>query len=319
MNDEKYVNLFIKVFNNDEFLLRGLIRFCGFNGEGPKLPTWCLMSFNRIVKNEWCIHFCYDADSIVKDGFKWGTSDMHHLALTGAGIKKDGEGYDFAFPIGEEHIDTNRYGSFSPETQQIKRNREAVIFQVSGVEVFHKGDKQNQVIFWGPNAKNFIPIKFNGRKWCLYGVDGQVLYSGTPNAILNWVLNNLPQYRNQIMFGKNGRSLKEEVVADGNASHNPFKQKWKHEREVLKNYLVNYGEIMTSKENGKEYKVLYDTMLSSRLGISYCICIQWNSMEMRPGNVIYVRAFDKFTRRRFKPQFDTRGFDNIQGTADDLV
>lgn len=135
----------------------------------------------------------------------------------------------------------------------------------------------------------------------------------------NWVLNNLPQYRNQIMFGKNGRSLKEEVVADGNASHNPFKQKWKHEREVLKNYLVNYGEIMTSKENGKEYKVLYDTMLSSRLGISYCICIQWNSMEMRPGNVIYVRAFDKFTRRRFKPQFDTRGFDNIEGTADDLA
>ena len=75
---------------------------------------------------------------------------------------------------------------------------------------------------------------------------------------------------------------------------------------------------MTSKENGKEYKVLYDTMLSSRLGINYCICIQWNSMTMEPGNVIYVRAFDKFTRRRFKPEFDTRGFDNIEGTADDL-
>ena len=319
MNDEKYLNLFAKVFNNDEFLLRGLIRFCGFNGEGSKLPTWCLMRFNRVVKNEWCIHFCYDADSIVKDGFKWGTSDMHHLALTGAGGKKNSEGYNFAFPLGEEHIDTNGYGSFNPETQQIKRNREAVIFQVSGVEVFHKGDKQNQVIFWGPNAKNFIPIKFNGKKWCVYGADEQVLHSGTPSEILNWVLNNLPQYRNQIMFGKNGRSLKEEVVADGNASHNPFKQKWKHEREVLKNYLVNYGEIMTSKENGKEYKVLYDTMLSSRLGISYCICIQWNSMEMRPGNVIYVRAFDKFTRRRFTPQFDTRGFDNIEGTADDLA
>lgn len=319
MNNEKYTNLFAKAFDNDEFLLRGLIRFCGFNADGPKLPTWTLMKFNRVVKNEWCIHFCYDADSIVRDGFKWGTSDMHHLALTGAGAKKESVGYDFAFPIGEEHIDTNGYGSFNPETQQIKRNREAVIFQVSGVEVFHKGDKQNQVIFWGPNAKNFIPIKFDGRKWRLYGADGQVLYSGTPSSILNWVLNNLPQYRNQIMFGKNGRSLKEEVVADGNASHNPFKQKWKHEREVLKNYLVNYGEIMTSKENGKEYKVLYDTMLSSRLGISYCICIQWNTMEMRPGNVIYVRAFDKFTRRRFTPQFDTRGFDNIEGTADDLA
>ena len=114
-------------------------------------------------------------------------------------------------------------------------------------------------------------------------------------------------------------NLNEEIVADGNPDHNPFKQKWKHEREVLKDYIVNYGEIMTSKENGKEYKVLYDTMLSSRLGINYCICIQWDSMTMEPGNVIYVRAFDKFTRRRFKPEFDTRGRDNLEGTYDDLA
>ena len=108
--------------------------------------------------------------------------------------------------------------------------------------------------------------------------------------------------------------LNEEVVADGNAEHNPFKERWKHEREVLKNYLCNYGEIMTSKENGKEYKVLYDATLSSKLGINYCICIQWNSITMEPGNIIYVRAFDKFTRRKFMPQFDTRGRDNDSRT-----
>ena len=113
--------------------------------------------------------------------------------------------------------------------------------------------------------------------------------------------------------------LNEEVVADGNADHNPFKQRWKRERDILKNYLCNYGEIMTSKENGKQYKVLYDTTLSSRLGINYCICIQWNPITMEPGNVIYVRAFDKFTRRIFRPQFDTRGFDNVAGTSDDIV
>ena len=112
--------------------------------------------------------------------------------------------------------------------------------------------------------------------------------------------------------------LNEEVVADGNADHNPFKKRWKYERETLINYLTNYGEIMTSKENGKEYRVLYDSTLSSRLGINYCICIQWNSMTMEPGNVIYVRAFDKFTRRRFMPQFDTRGRDNLAGTVDDV-
>jgi hypothetical protein len=71
---------------------------------------------------------------------------------------------------------------------------------------------------------------------------------------------------------------------------------------------------MTSKENGKEYKVLYDATLSSKLGINYCICIQWNSITMEPGNIIYVRAFDKFTRRKFMPQFDTRGRDNDSRT-----
>lgn len=110
----------------------------------------------------------------------------------------------------------------------------------------------------------------------------------------------------------------EEYVADGSANHNPFKERWKREREALKNYLVNYGEIMTSKENGKQYKVLYDSSLSSKLGINYCICIQWNQLTMEPGEIIYVRAFDKFTRRLFKPEFDTRGFDNIAGNADDV-
>jgi hypothetical protein len=113
--------------------------------------------------------------------------------------------------------------------------------------------------------------------------------------------------------------LNEEVVADGNADHNPFKQRWKHEREVLINYLLNYGELMTSKENGKQYKVLFDDMLSNRIGMNYCLCIQWNPLTMEPGNVIYVRAYDKFTKKIFRPEFDTRGFDNIQGTADDVI
>lgn len=113
-------------------------------------------------------------------------------------------------------------------------------------------------------------------------------------------------------------SLNEEVVADGNADHNPFKQRWKHEREVLINYLLNYGELMTSKENGKQYRVLFDDMLSNRIGMNYCLCIQWNPLTMEPGNVIYVRAYDKFTKKIFKPEFDTRGFDNIAGTIDDV-
>jgi len=115
------------------------------------------------------------------------------------------------------------------------------------------------------------------------------------------------------------RMLEEEVVADGNADHNPFKKRWQYERKMLKNYLKNYGTIMTSKENGKQYKVIYDPSISQALGINYCLCIQWDPIKMDVGSTIYVRGFDKFTRRLFQAQFDTRGKDNMAGTYDDLV
>ena len=78
---------------------------------------------------------------------------------------------------------------------------------------------------------------------------------------------------------------------------NPLKQRWHHERSVLKNYLINYGTTMISKENGKEYKVILDTFISELLGINYYICIQWDSLTNMPGEIIYVRACDKFTQR----------------------
>lgn len=78
---------------------------------------------------------------------------------------------------------------------------------------------------------------------------------------------------------------------------NPLRGRWHQERSTLKNYLLNYGENMISKENGKEYKVIYDSFLSNQLGINYCICIQWDSLTNETGDIIYVRAFDKFTYR----------------------
>lgn len=79
-----------------------------------------------------------------------------------------------------------------------------------------------------------------------------------------------------------------------NEDVNPLAQRWHHERFMLKDYLSKYGKIMVSKENGKDYKVLYDTFLSNLLGINFCICIQWDSLTNMPGEIIYVRAYDKF-------------------------
>lgn len=116
--------------------------------------------------------------------------------------------------------------------------------------------------------------------------------------------------------------LKEETVVDGNSEHNPFKKRWKAEREALKRFVANYGKLMQSKEDdkgGKLYKVFYDQTMSNLIGYNYCICVQWDEQTLKPKSTVYIRALDKFTpfiRRNI--QYDTRGMDNMRGTADDL-
>ena len=338
--DDEFVGNIANIIVNNN-LTDAFIYYLQTVSDPYELPSWLFMDFNRVVKNEWCIHFGADSYSIAREGFTGGTEEIEHLAYTGAGRQKSHAGYDFAFPLGERDIDNNEYGD------------EAVIFQTSGIEVYHSGDSQKQVVFWGPNAKNFIPIKYdrNVSEWCIYGMNNQVLKSGEPSEILNWVLNNLPQYRKQIMAGKNGyipkyydynqrkrvpypiyrnesiqkyiTSLKEEMineewVGDGNSEHNPYKKRWDAERKALKDFVANYGKLMQSKENGKLYKCYYDKVLSQLIGYNYCICIQWDSIEMKPKSVLYIRALDKFTPNIKQVNFDARGRDNMAGTYDDV-
>ena len=302
------------------------------------------MDFNRIVKNEWCIHFGSDSENIAREGFTGGTEDIDHLAYTNAGAQKSSAGYDFAFLINDRSVDYNEYGD------------EAVIFRTSGVEIFHYGDNQNQVIFWGPNVKSFIPIHQDNGDWVVYGQNGQVLVRcGRPSEIAIWATENLPQYRKQIMTGKNGyipkmsiwdaeankskripypiyrnesiqkyitllkeNMINEEWVGDGNSEHNPYKKRWDAERKALKDFVSNYGKLMQSKENGKLYKCYYDKVLSQLIGYNYCICIQWDNIEMKPKSVLYIRALDKFTPNIRQVNFDYRGRDNQVGTMDDV-
>ena len=313
-------------------LMDAFVYYMEVTGDPYELPSWLFMDFNRVVKNEWCIHFGADSDSIAREGFTGGTEEIERLAYTGAGQEKHGVGYDFAFPLWERDVDNNGYGD------------EAVIFQTSGIEIYHHGDSQNQVIFWGPYAKNFIPIRWSGEQgeWVVEGQDGQILKAGKPSDIAYWAVDNLPQYRKQIMAGKNGyipshydykekkvvpyplyknesikkylTLLKEEWVGDGNSEHNPYKERWDAERKALKDFISNYGKLLQSRENGKLYKVYYDKTISELIGYNYCICIQWDSVEMKPKSVLYIRALDKFTPNIKQVHFDTRGRDNQIGT-----
>jgi hypothetical protein len=281
------------------------------------------MDFIRIVKNEWCIHFTEYADDISKEGFTSGTEDISRLAFTGAGQQKPSAGYDFAFLIDDRNVDFNNYGT------------KAVIFRTSGVLVRHYGDEQDQVIFWGPNVKSFIPVENDG-DWIVYGQKGQVLFRGEkPSDVAFWATNNLPQYRKQIMTGKNGyipkqaiydpktykvthkpypiyrnesiqkyitllkeQEINEESVADGSSNGNPYEERWKTERKALKDFICNYGTLMQSKEDDKQgrlYKCFWDKTLSNLIGYNYCLAVQWDEVNNKPKSTIYVRACDRFT------------------------
>ena len=113
--------------------------------------------------------------------------------------------------------------------------------------------------------------------------------------------------------------INEEWVGDGNSEHNPYKERWDAERKALKDFVSNYGKLMQSRENGKLYKCYYDKTLSQMIGYNYCICIQWDSVEMKPKSVLYIRALDKFTPNIKQVNFDYRGHDNQMGTRDDLT
>lgn len=133
----------------------------------------------------------------------------------------------------------------------------------------------------------------------------------------NSITEGIDKYKDVIMLLKEN-AISDEVVADGNAEHNPYKKRWDAERQALKDFICNFGKLMTSKENGKTYKVYYDKTLSELVGYNYCICLQWDQIEMKPESIVYIRALDKFTDRIFRPQFDDRGRDNMRGTADDV-
>ena len=307
-----------------EFFIEEIIRNSAFL---ECLPPYITMKFQRFFKNQWCIHFTRDAEKVAKEGFKRGHSDINTLSYTRENIygnkPKDDKGYNYCFLMDSEDarndFDISHFGL-----------KEAVIFIANGVEVYHYGDHQKQAIFWGPSVKEIIPIKSINNYWYIMGKNGRIFRYAyeSPSKVAEWVTNNYQQYRKQISYERHNTEegiakykdtimlLKEEVVADGNASHNPYKKRWDAERKALKDFICNFGKLMTSKENGKTYKVYYDKTLSELVGYNYCICLQWDQIELKPKSILYIRALDKFTDRIFQPSFDDRGMDNVRGTSD---
>lgn len=167
-------------------------------------PAWSYFDDNpKVVKNQWLIHFTNDADGIAREGFKYGVDDMTKLGLTThlSDFEKKYGGYNFAYLL----KDFMRYGKgdWRSNRRGFKYGSEAVLFRASGIELWHHGDQEPQVIFYGKTATNIIPIT-NGEQynWAVRNnKNGRIFFeSDDLENVVKWIVKNYDQYRKYLHY-----------------------------------------------------------------------------------------------------------------------
>lgn len=151
-------------------------------------PAYETLDYLQLVKPTWLLHFTDDASSVASEGFLHGHEEMDrglHLT-THKYDRKKYPGYNFA-------VKPN-----SGVTQTIARSGkygdEAVLFWSAGVEAYHYGDEEHQVIFWGPSVdpKMIFPITKEYGKWqVLSEQDDRILKESEDiSDIADWIETN---------------------------------------------------------------------------------------------------------------------------------
>jgi len=156
-------------------------------------PVWTHFDRADTVKPQWLVHWTKESPRYVaKQGFIYGHPDLCGLGLTCyKRDRKQQPGYNFAFDLRDASKGHNKYGD------------EAVMFFAGGVEAFHYGDAEYQVIFWGPDAKHRIPIyaASNG-EWTVVNkhTERVVYHNENFDAVTQWVEDNFQRYASVIAY-----------------------------------------------------------------------------------------------------------------------
>ncbi|MEK6828580.1 MAG: GNAT family N-acetyltransferase [Nanoarchaeota archaeon] len=224
-------------------------------------PAWSYFDNSpELVKNQWLIHFTNNADDIAREGFKFGVDDMTKLGLTtnlGEFDKKYG-GYNFAYLLS----DFPKYSRRSyTQGGGHKYGKEAVVFNASGIKLWHHGDEEPQVIFYGKTASNIIPItRGENAEWAIRGKDGRVLFENDElQRVVQWLVSNYSQYRKQL-----NESMKTEAFDDDY-------KKWKRKNVTIRGVREAgqendagaslgrglYTAFLSNKELAKKYGKVY--------------------------------------------------------------
>lgn len=154
-----------------------------------------------LPRNTWLIHFTDNAREVAVHGFKHGinSTDIDDLYASRSEDKPLGPpGYNFAFVAGR-NFESDLYGN-----KMAFYGRDAVLFQNSGIEVYHFGDGDKEVIFWGPDVspKTIIWLTRGTNGWSVMAHPSKAnraVYAGkTIEQCIEWVRINQTQYRRLI-------------------------------------------------------------------------------------------------------------------------
>ena len=225
----------LKILENHSDIKEAFGHFCRSIAYQNNRAARYIYDYNQDVysNNQWLIHFTPNPGEISANGFTKGTQDMEELGVT-HGSQRYEEGYNFAFIADKATNEEARYYLGHDGYGNLDDNAGAVMFKADGIEAYHGGDAQDQVIFWGPSARNIIPIyhgdveemsyvgwdyddienpdRFYKNRgdtncWYILGKNNNLLYCNEDiREIITWVKKNYFQYRNELINYTNAKN-----------------------------------------------------------------------------------------------------------------
>lgn len=165
------------------------------------------MEYRHPLINKWLVHFSDNGWNIFHEGFKYGNEDMTNMGLTNAGSTKGKQHGDYLFAYDID--DAVKYGSKTRKgTGDFKYGDKAIVFIASGIEFYHYGDEEPQVVFDKKTPKGcFLITKEDleyddprDYKFVIYGHDkknGHKVLASKENLeeALDWCKVNFRQYQ----------------------------------------------------------------------------------------------------------------------------
>lgn len=165
-----------------------------------------LSSKKLLSRRTMLVHFSNNADDIWRQGFKYGFPDPDRLGLTthfGDKVRMREPGWNFAFEAMGSDV--------TRAAREKKYGNDAVIFWNSGVKVYHWGDAEHQVIFWGTDVepREIIFLKRDGSEFMIQGNrkwrskdNREYVFKGDIDDCIGWIEKNWATYKNILGGGR---------------------------------------------------------------------------------------------------------------------